>query len=160
MTFEAFTGPPTQAEPHGHKLALQSIQVLPGHEHELFYDTSPILIRTLEIHQLDDLTLAGGHPMSHWTAARTDIGIEWRWAKTSDESCVLEYRDTRAATITYFNAEITYVAPGETFTSPANERTAVRESGSGVTARGTDRQTIQSGCAYVKSVRVLSANRR
>ena len=62
--------------------------------------------------------------------------------------------------ITYFSAEVTYVEPGATFTPPSNERTAARESGNGITDRGTDRQTIDGGCAYVKSVRVRTVDRK
>ena len=94
ITFESFVGRPTPAEPHGHKLGLETIQLRPGEERELYYDTSPILIRTLEIHQLDDLTLAGGRGLSHWRTVDSATGLEWRWGKMGSDSCVVEYRDT------------------------------------------------------------------
>jgi hypothetical protein len=160
ITFESFVGRPTPAEPHGHKLGLETIQLRPGEERELFYDTSPILIRTLEIHQLDDLTRAAGHALSHWKAVDSTSGLEWRWGKAGSDSCVVEYRDTKASNITYFSADVTYVTPGATFTPPSNERTVARESGNGVTDRGTDRQTIGGGCAYVKWVRARTVDRK
>lgn len=166
ITFESFFGPFTRAEPHGHKLGLETIQLRPGEERELYYDTSPILIRTLEVHPIDDLTLLGtapgsaGRGLSHWKAVDSDTGLEWRWGKTGSDSCAVEYRDTRASKITYFTADVTYVEPGATFTPPINERTAAREGGTGVTERGTDRQTIDRGCAYVKWVRARSVDRK
>ena len=160
LTFESFVGAPTPAEPHGHKLALETIQIAPGEEHEIFYDTSPVLIRTLEIHQTDDLTLVNGRHLSHWKPATGGTGMEWRWGKTGNNSCAVEYRDTQAAAITYFVAEVAFVEPGGTFTPPTNERVAVRETGNGVTARSVDRQTIGAGCAYVKTVRVRTVDRK
>jgi hypothetical protein len=160
ITFESFAGQPTPAEPHGHKLGLETIQLRPGEVRELYYDTSPILIRSLEIHAIDDLTLGTGHALSHWQPVESDTGLEWRWGKTGTDSCALEYRDTKTSKITYFTADVTYVAPGSTFTPPGNERTAAREGGNGITARGTDRQIIDGGCAYVKGVRVRTVDRK
>jgi len=160
LTFESFTGRPTPAEPHGHKLALETIQVRPGEAREIYYGTSPILIRTLEIHPIDDLTLTTGRGLSHWKAVERDAGLEWRWGKTANDACAVEYRDTKARSITFFAAEVTYVTAGATFTPPANERVAPREADSGLAARGIDRQTISSGCAYVKTVRVRTVDRK